>query len=640
MVVVDGPLFVSLRRRVHGVLHPIGIIEVHEYALNKFGPSSIRAIDPHEVWRLHDSEMFARVCHLEGKHFPSLSGGWRIALRRGAGGAITDRGLVPATYVDLDTPAKEKREAEAAEAARREAEARRVAVEETARREAARLAEKEAAKVRAQGETAALVKRVFTKVSTWADQESAATLIEAHRRGNLARRRANAAARALADEAAARAAAERERAASAEAEAAAAAAAAKAAEAEKTYNDEFEAEAAPEPTPPAVAAPAPALEVVSPLVPQPPATPPARSGGGLRSGLFGRKQKKSALSPFAPAFGGASAEAPAPAPEPAAAPAPAVAAPAPAPDAPPPPPPTPPAPPPPPPDAHGGYEELLARVASARGRARGARGYEETVLREARERETRRMDRLLSPRRDRRQRRPAAPPPPPPRDETRERELDAAVEAALAGTRFGSSAAEMDTLRDALDPSAVSRWDFEHALLVRQQLLVLENERLRLAAGVAEAEAAALAGHPSAAALQKPWRGATATRKVSHVSAASQNAVLPWALYAARPKRSGAARESSFGTLAPLAGESWLSESASVAWPLPLKNALELPAEARGSPRSTFEEIYARKTSPRSPRAASPPRGFLPNVSPRPSTVQGGREAPSQPAAARPASRR
>ena len=198
----------------------------------------------------------------------------------------------------------------------------------------------------------------------------------------------------------------------------------------------------------------------------------------------------------------------------------------------------------------------------------------------------------------------------------------------------------MDTLRDALDPSAVSRWDFEHALLVRQQLLVLENERLRLAAGVAEAEAAALAGHSSAAALPKPWRGATATRKVSHVSAASQNAVLPWALYAARPKRSGAARESSFGTLAPLAGESWLSESASVAWPLPLKNALELPAEGRGSPRSTFEEIYARKTSPRSPRAASPPRGFLPNVSPRPSTVQGGREAPSQPAAARPASRR
>ena len=251
------------------------------------------------------------------------------------------------------------------------------------------------------------------------------------------------------------------------------------------------------------------------------------------------------------------------------------------------------------------------------------------------------MDRLLSPRRDRRQRRPvAAAPPPPPRDETRERELDAAVEAALAGTRFGSSAAEMDTLRDALDPSAVSRWDFEHALLVRQQLLVLENERLRLAAGVAEAEAAALAGHPSAAALTKPWRGATATRKVSHVSAASQNAVLPWALYAARPKRSGAARESSFGTLAPLAGESWLSESASVAWPSPLKNALELPAEARGSPRSTFEEIYARKTSPRSPRAASPPRGFLPNVSLRPSTVQGGREAPSQPAAARPASRR
>ena len=127
---------------------------------------------------------------------------------------------------------------------------------------------------------------------------------------------------------------------------------------------------------------------------------------------------------------------------------------------------------------------------------------------------------------------------------------------------------------------------------------------------------------------------------MSHVSAASQNAVLPWALYAARPKRSGAARESSFGTLAPLAGESWLSESASVAWPLPLKNALELPAEARGSPRSTFEEIYARKTSPRSPRAASPPRGFLPNVSSRPSTVQGGREAPSQPASARPASRR
>ena len=107
--------------------------------------------------------------------------------------------------------------------------------------------------------------------------------------------------------------------------------------------------------------------------------------------------------------------------------------------------------------------------------------------------------------------------------------------------------------RDALDPSAVSRWDFEHALLVRQQLLVLENERLRLAAGVAEAEAAALAGHSSAAALPKPWRGATATRKVSHVSAASQNAAPP-ALYAAAKALGCRAREL-VGTLAPLAGE-------------------------------------------------------------------------------------
>lgn len=71
MVVVEGPLFVALRRRVHGVLRPVGVVEVHEYELNKFGPSRIR-IDPHNEWRRHDPEMFARIAPLDGKHFQSL----------------------------------------------------------------------------------------------------------------------------------------------------------------------------------------------------------------------------------------------------------------------------------------------------------------------------------------------------------------------------------------------------------------------------------------------------------------------------------------------------------------------------------------------------------------------------------------
>ena len=176
----------------------------------------------------------------------------------------------------------------------------------------------------------------------------------------------------------------------------------------------------------------------------------------------------------------------------------------------------------------------------------------------------------------------------------------------------------MDTLRDALDP-AVSRWDFEHALLVRQQLLVLENERLRLAAGVAEAEAAALAGHSSAAALPKPWRGATATRKVSPCLRRRRT---PFCHRRSTPRgrRLGAARESSFSTLAPLAGESWLSESARwrgrcrseclssppsarlAALDLPRRSTRERPRHARRAPparRAAFSQT-SRRGRPRS----------------------------------------
>jgi len=69
---LDGAIFIALRRRVDGHLHPIGVVEVQEYELNKFGPSRIHSIDPHKVWRRHDPEMFARIAPLDGKHFQSL----------------------------------------------------------------------------------------------------------------------------------------------------------------------------------------------------------------------------------------------------------------------------------------------------------------------------------------------------------------------------------------------------------------------------------------------------------------------------------------------------------------------------------------------------------------------------------------
>ena len=71
-MLVDGPLFFSLRRRVDGRLHPIGVIEVQEYELYKFGPSRIRTIDPHRVWRRHDPEMYACTAKLEHRHYQSF----------------------------------------------------------------------------------------------------------------------------------------------------------------------------------------------------------------------------------------------------------------------------------------------------------------------------------------------------------------------------------------------------------------------------------------------------------------------------------------------------------------------------------------------------------------------------------------